>query len=666
MKKLLKNWKLQSLLLSMVLALPQTSSALTVISATTDASNLYYTINYLGSPTYIHVFIDTDKNASTGYSKGGIGADYMVENDILYKFSGSTAFTWSWKAVASSNMVKLASAVKFKIAQASVGNPSALNVVENTSAGDTSGIVAQDLSSTPLVTYSFCANQNGVCSFMGMKAVRYGSGSSYVTKTIIGPVACNNTTFGNPIRGIKHCDVISIIASPPLPTPVPVPVPVPFPLPTPTTTPSPITSSVSFSASNAVIINPERGFFMTTDCRANPLSVSQLQNYKSQYEHSVFNCLWYLREFKNSPISATVLEQLQTQMNNVRTAGFKMILRFAYTNTDSNDAPLSIVQGHLDQLAPLLRNNSDIIATIQAGIIGQWAEMSTSANFGGTSGSFTATDWANRKAVIDKLLAVVPSSRMVAVRTPEFKMQPYGIAALSDAEAFNETARARVGHYNDCFLSSSNDWGTYRGTADRDFLKQDSKFLATSGETCALAAQNDCDNAVAEMAQMHWSLLHEGYNVDVINKWKSQGCFATIQSRLGYRFQLQDATLSTSANVGGAIAVSINIVNVGFAALYNERPVQIILRHVATGALIRMPLNVDPRRWLPGSVIKVSQALNIPSTAIPGTYAVLLAFPDAAQGLANRSEYSIQLANTGIWESSTGFNNLKTNLVISP
>lgn len=415
-----------------------------------------------------------------------------------------------------------------------------------------------------------------------------------------------------------------------------------------------------------MIRNPERGFFLTTDCRANPVSVSQLQSYKSQYGHTVFNCLFYLREFRSSPLSASVLEQLQTQMNNMRTAGFKMILRLAYTSTDIYDAPLSVVQGHLDQLAPLFRNNVDVIATIQAGIIGQWAEMSTSANYGGANGPFTAQDWANRKAVVDKLLAVVPSSRMVATRTPEFKMQPYGSTPLSDSEAFNGSARARVSHYNDCFISSSNDWGTYRGTADKEFLKQDSKFLAMSGETCALAVQNDCSNALNEMSSLHWSLLHEGYNVDVINKWKSQGCFATIQARLGYRFQLQDATLSTSARAGGAIAVAFNIVNTGFAALYNERPVQLILRNVSTGAVIRLPLNADPRRWLPGSTIRVSQSVVLPSTIPAGTYAMLLALPDAASGLSTRPEYSIQLANTGIWEDSTGFNNLKANLVVSP
>jgi hypothetical protein len=656
MKTFEKGWTFGSLLTGLILLTPQALFALSNFSATMDSTNLNYSFSYSGSPAYLRVYIDSDNNAKTGYSSGGIGIDYLIENNTLYKFSGTSPSNWSFKAVTSSNMVKTSSTVKWQVARSALGSPSTLKVMANTSAGDSSGVVAQSLPSSTPTTWSFCANENATCSFSGTMAVRYGAGSAYVTKTLTGPVACNNATFGDPASGVvKHCDISS--AS----TPAPTPTPEPTPTPTPPTTGN--TSSVSFTASNSVIQNPERGFFMTTDCRANPVSVSQLQSYKSQYGHTIFNCLWYLREFKSSPLSQTVLDQLQTQMNNMRTAGFKMILRLVYTNTDINDAPLSVVQGHLDQLAPLFRNNVDVIATVQTGLIGQWGEMQNSSNYGGPS---TAADWANRKAVIDKLLSVVPSSRMVEVRMPQMKMQPYGSTPLSAAEAFSGTSRARVGQYNDCFLSSANDWGTYLSSADLSFAQQDSKYVAMSGETCSLSTYNDCSSAVSSMASLHWSLLHEGYNADVIAKWKTQGCFPEIQARLGYRLQLQNATLSTTAHVSGSISVAFNIVNTGFASLYNARPVQLILRNTSTGAVVRLPMNADPRLWLPGSTIAVNQTLTLPSTIPAGTYAMLLAMPDASSSLAARPEYSIQLANTGIWEASTGFNNLKTNLVVSP
>src|SRR5438105_5997362 len=59
------------------------SSALTDNVTTNDATNVNYTMQYTGSWTFFHVFIDTDQNAATGYATGGIGADYFVENGTL-------------------------------------------------------------------------------------------------------------------------------------------------------------------------------------------------------------------------------------------------------------------------------------------------------------------------------------------------------------------------------------------------------------------------------------------------------------------------------------------------------------------------------------------------------------------------------------------------------
>jgi hypothetical protein len=400
-----------------------------------------------------------------------------------------------------------------------------------------------------------------------------------------------------------------------------------------------------------------------TDCRANPLSVAQLQAYRAKNGHSVVHCMWYLRDFKNSPISSTVLNQLATQMDNVRAAGFKMILRFVYTSADIVDAPLSRVQGHLDQLKPLLaKNDGDVISVVQTGLIGQWGEMSTSSNYGNPS---TAADWAARKGVIDKLLSVVPVNRQVAVRTPAFKTNPYGSTALTDAEAFSGTSRARVSHYNDCFMSSSNDYGTYLNSNEKPYLMQDSKYLAMSGETCASTTYNDCEKAMAEMSNLHWSYLHEGYNVAVIDKWKSYGCYGNVQQRLGYRFALQSASLSSSAKVGGSLAVKFVINNSGFAAAANPRKVEIVLRNTTTGAAFKLPMSADPRRWLPGTLITVSQNLVLPSNIPAGTYALLLNLPDPAASLYARPEYSIQLANQNVWEATTGYNNLKASVVVS-
>jgi hypothetical protein len=66
--------------------------------AENDASNVYYQANFSSAYAYKHVYIDTDTNAATGYAFAGIGAEYMIENNQLYRHAGSG---WNWTLIAS-------------------------------------------------------------------------------------------------------------------------------------------------------------------------------------------------------------------------------------------------------------------------------------------------------------------------------------------------------------------------------------------------------------------------------------------------------------------------------------------------------------------------------------------------------------------------------------
>lgn len=49
---------------------------------------------------------------------------------------------------------------------------------------------------------------------------------------------------------------------------------------------------------------------------------------------------------------------------------------------------------------------------------------------------------------------------------------------------------------------------------------------------------------------------------------------------------------------------------------------------------------------------------------MPGTYEAFLNLPDPEATLRRRPEYSIRLANEGVWEPSTGYNNLQATIAI--
>jgi serine protease len=60
------------------------------------------------------------------------------------------------------------------------------------------------------VTWTTCATEGGTCSFSGTRDVRYGTATSFVTKTFTSKVACTNAVFGDPAHGIvKSCSYAS-------------------------------------------------------------------------------------------------------------------------------------------------------------------------------------------------------------------------------------------------------------------------------------------------------------------------------------------------------------------------------------------------------------------------------------------------------------------------
>ncbi|MEV6850265.1 spherulation-specific family 4 protein [Actinoplanes sp. NPDC051411] len=77
------------------------SGAITGISACKDATSLRFHATYNTAVSLHHVFLNTDNNAATGFqlpspSPSRLGADYMIENNILYR---SLSAGWSWAPV---------------------------------------------------------------------------------------------------------------------------------------------------------------------------------------------------------------------------------------------------------------------------------------------------------------------------------------------------------------------------------------------------------------------------------------------------------------------------------------------------------------------------------------------------------------------------------------
>jgi hypothetical protein len=164
------------------------------------------------------------------------------------------------------------------------------------------------------------------------------------------------------------------------------------------------------------------------------------------------------------------------------------------------------------------------------------------------------------------------------------------------------------------------------------------------------------------MAKLRYSYLNRDYQAAVLSSWGSN--LAVVQRRLGYRLALLSGSFQGGARAGGELGLSLTLRNDGYAAPYNPRSVEIIARHQSTGARLRAKLNVDPRRFAPGAVQRIDARLCLPAGTPDGSYALSLALPDPEPALRNRPEYSIRLANSGLWDAAGGANSLNQSVRI--
>ena len=434
---------------------------------------------------------------------------------------------------------------------------------------------------------------------------------------------------------------------------------------------TPSASNVTYTASSTAIANPERGFYKHTETHSTgyyPLSQTTLTGYRTNSNITLILRVFYLENFINGPISSTYLQNMQTDFARIRAAGLKCIVRFAYADTDDtgvpHDATKTVILSHINQLTPILQANSDVIAVMQAGFIGSWGEWYYTDHFGKPP---TAADYANRKNVVDAILAAVPN-RFVQIRTPALKMNTYqSTTPLSLTQAYTGAALARLGHHNDCFLASSSDYGTYSNVAtEYPYLEQETKFTPMGGETCAVnAPRSECSSAVTEMAKFHWSYMNLDYHETVISEFQTDGCFTEMQNRMGYRFELLSGSYPSSASLGSSIPVNMQIRNTGFATPYNPRVAYVVFRNTVTNVEYRVPLASNVRMWNPATVTAVTENIALPAEMVQGSYRLFLHLPDVDPALANRPEYAIRLANSNIWEATTGYNNLNHIITVS-
>ncbi len=420
----------------------------------------------------------------------------------------------------------------------------------------------------------------------------------------------------------------------------------------------------------------------------------------------------YLDKFEDKPLSPEKLALLDRSLARCREAGVKVLLRFAYERTMQRKSGPTVqrILAHLDQLAPLIRKNSDVIFVLQAGMVGAWGEWHSSA-------CRIEEDHHALAAIVKKELSILPPGRMLQLRVlPRYKRwvleDPLlnGNVPVTAENAFSGIPAARIGMGDDGFLAGETDGGTWTeppfyaqpGNPEFDAFTRESPYLAVDGELFWSDQGGKIDGlrAIKRLRLHHYtslSLTHgysdyegEPYSID---QWKKTPItleaiaknnlpqdkdyftnrdgspavrtqFEYIRDHLGYRIELQHARFPEKVAAGKPLPVEVSLINRGFATLINPRKVYLALINTA-GELVRTRVtSANPQSWQPfrpGDPDYCPLEHRVQGTVdttglAAGEYLVGLWMPDTSKSLEKDARYAVRVANGDVpwWETASG------------
>ena len=453
----------------------------------------------------------------------------------------------------------------------------------------------------------------------------------------------------------------------------------------------------NFYESLTETVNPERGMYRHNEYFFREGSVNKT-SVSCESDKSLVLTIFYLDDFMATEhLSSFAVTSIRTVLSNVRSAGKKAIVRFAYNNEHNRKVgvdpvtgkdiyedinprepeTLSYITNHIEDLEDVFEDYKDIIYLVQAGFLGTYGEWYYTTSESSNpllfpmplevSGS-SVTNFTNRATVLAKILDIVPNTIQVALRTPFYKrfyLSPDSVDSWSDITSWDGTdANSRLALHNDAFLASENDMGTFKYSPDKPMWKAQSAKLAIGGEVAFIKLASadpeyySLEPALTAIGEYHYSYLNDASsNDEIIQYWVARDEYPIIRKALGYRLVLNNLqiTPATDLRSGSSVNFKIKISNTGSASVIYPRPCKLVLIHESTPTVLKdMTAAYDVRSITPGSYHTYDFDVTLPQNICEGDRLAIW-MPDKTAGLQSTASYSIRLSNNGVsWEN--GYN----------
>ena len=326
-------------------------------------------------------------------------------------------------------------------------------------------------------------------------------------------------------------------------------------------------------------------------------------------------------------LTEDALNVLQTTFDNIRANNGFAIVRICYDpwyNGRSNVTPEhKWVMRHVEQLAPVLSKNTDVIVALEMGMHGAYGEMHSDTNI----------TYDRIAEATNLMLRSTPPELKILTRTGNYSAKVlgfdnWGVDFHIDGDKFKEIAKAkgdtmyRVGMFNDGYLGTQYDYGTWGADCKTSICREEGvawleKYSINTpygGEALTTAGGYEVINTPEFLSyegfRTHTSYLNVQWNNNLIDGWKksqfegkdfeydgskidSLTGFKYVNDHLGYRFVLRESWLSDTVGADEILRAKLRIQNVGFGNLTWNAPVRLAVLEDLEGSDLDMCPDMD-------------------------------------------------------------------------
>ncbi len=416
-------------------------------------------------------------------------------------------------------------------------------------------------------------------------------------------------------------------------------------------------SAQKFQESSRKLDNRERGFyqlagfFITDEKEQAEAWYEQVVNRPAGVQLILLEI--NLQNYASREISQNGITQIRRIFQAYQEQKTDLIVRFLYDwegrAISTEPADLDTILVHMEQLKEVMHEFADSVYIVQGVFAGNWGEMNGSRHLREKS----------YLKLLEKLHEAVPESTFLAVRTPSYWRMAAGRKSPLDEEEAWQPNRliSRLSLYNDGIMGNELDYGTYGTAYQKDagtlkehwvreeelaFQNQLNQYVPNGGEVIINNMLNDLEQAVPTLKEMHVSYLNDGYDEEVLNKWKNSRYSGTdtiyqgmsgydyIERHLGYRFVIRNAKIKRTGFLQKRLQIVLEMQNIGFSSRYTPCHTVLSLYDCKNGKEIqRISLAADVRNWKPSDTVKITEELPLLD---PGEYECYLKMTDQKRG----------------------------------